>query len=275
MAASVNHPNVIRVFDVGRDGDSRFISMEFLPDSLARVIESGGALPVKRAIEFASQIADSLAAAHSLGIVHRDIKPQNVLIGPDGNVKVSDFGIARAEAFSTMTATGAMMGTPHYMSAEQARGERGDIRSDPYSLGVMLYQMLIGEVPFDAETPLEVLEMHREATPPKVRQARSEVPRPLEAVVDRCLQKDPALRYKTPAELSHALEEALSEAVRPRLQPIAEPRVEPHIATAIPAEESVDADAPARWALAVARNPGMVVGGSGEMGANRPNSRMR
>ena len=246
MAASINHPNVIRVSDVGQDGDSDFIAMELLPDSLARVIESGGALPVDRAVDFASQIADGLAAAHALGIVHRDIKPQNVLIGPDGNVKVSDFGIARATAFSTMTVTGAMMGTPHYMSPEQARGHREDIRSDLYSLGVLLYQMLTGEVPFDAETPLEVLEMHRETTPPKVRQERSEVPRPLEAVVARCLEKDPGRRYQAPEELAHALKEAVPEAVRLRPQPIAEP---PRFAAAIPAEESVDADASTRWGL--------------------------
>ena len=183
LAASINHPNVVRIFEVGEDNGRHFMSLEFLPESLARIVESGGALPVDRAAEFGAQIADGLAAAHALGIVHRDIKPQNVLIGPDGTAKVTDFGIARAAAMTTMTATGAMMGTPHYMSPEQARGQRADIRADIYALGIVLYQMLTGKVPFDADTPLAVLEMHREATQPKVRQTRREVPSQLEAVI--------------------------------------------------------------------------------------------
>ena len=128
LAASINHPNVVAIFEVGEDRDLNFIAMELLPESLARVIQSGGSLSAERATDFATQIANGLSAAHALGIVHRDIKPQNVLIGPDGTAKVTDFGIARAEILSTMTAAGATLGTPHYMSPEQARGERTDGR---------------------------------------------------------------------------------------------------------------------------------------------------
>ena len=217
LAASIDHPNVVKIIEVGRDGDSYFIAMEFLPESLARVVQAGGPMDVGGAVEFAVQIAQGLAAAHALGIVHRDIKPQNILIGPDGRVKVTDFGIARAQALNTMTATGAIMGTPHYMSPEQARGRRADIRSDLYSLGCVLYQMLSGKVPFDADTPLGVLDMHRETPPPRIRQVRRDVPRAVEAVVDRCLEKDPARRYQTPQELVAALSVAMPQArpVRP------------------------------------------------------------
>ena len=148
LASSIDHPNVVKIFEVGADGDRHFITLEFLPESLSRVIEGAGALPVERAAAFGIQIAQGLAAAHALGIVHRDVKPQNVLIGPDGVAKLTDFGIARGELLPTMTATGSTMGTPHYMSPEQARGERADERSDLYSLGCVLYQMLAGEVPF-------------------------------------------------------------------------------------------------------------------------------
>ena len=206
LAASIEHPNVIRVFEVGQDGDHHFISMEYLPNGVQNLIEAQGALPIDRAVDICLQSALALQSAHDHGIVHRDIKPQNILLASDGTAKVSDFGIARAEALTTMTATGALMGTPHYMSPEQARGQRADIRSDIYSLGVVLHQMLTGQVPFDADTPLAVLEMHREATPPKVRETRSEVPRTIESIVGRCLEKDPSERYQTPQELAQALE---------------------------------------------------------------------
>ena len=173
---------MVKIFEVGDHDGRYYMALEFLPENLARVIESGGPMRIDRAATFAVQIADGLAAAHELGIVHRDVKPQNILIGQDGGAKVTDFGIARAEILSTMTATGAVMGTPHYMSPEQARGDRADTRSDVYSMGCVLYQMLTGEVPFKGETPLAVIRQHIEETPRPVRDRRRDVPRQLSAV---------------------------------------------------------------------------------------------
>ena len=138
MAAGIDHPNVVKIHDMGEDGGRHFIVMEYLPRNLAGLIPQDKGLPVDRVLELGGQIAEGLAAAHSLGITHRDMKPQNVLITEDGTAKVTDFGIARAEALSTMTATGMIMGTPHYMSPEQAAGERVDVRSDVYSLGCVM-----------------------------------------------------------------------------------------------------------------------------------------
>ncbi|MCH7735476.1 MAG: protein kinase, partial [Chloroflexi bacterium] len=142
-------------------------------------------------------------------IVHRDVKPQNVLIAPDGVAKVTDFGIARADSLSTMTATGAMMGTPYYMSPEQARGEQADASSDVYALGCVLYQMLTGEVPFDAGTPLAVLRQHIEQEPRPVGQLRTDTPRELSAIVERAMAKDPGRRFANGADMAHGLREAV------------------------------------------------------------------
>ena len=189
LAASIDHPNVVKIFVVGQDGDRHFIALEFLPESLAGIIEGVGQLRIEGAAQYGVQIADGLAAAHALGIVHRDVKPQNVLIGQDGTAKVTDFGIARSESLATMTATGAVMGTPHYMSPEQAQGERADARSDVYSLGCMVYQMLAGEVPFKGDTPLSVIMQQVNDQPRGLRDLRSDLPRQLEAVVDRSMAR--------------------------------------------------------------------------------------
>ena len=223
LASSIDHPNVVRMFEVGQDGDRYFIALEFLPESLSRVIEGAGALPVERAAAFAVQIARGLAAAHALDIVHRDVKPQNVLIGPDGVAKLTDFGIARGELLPTMTATGAAMGTPHYMSPEQARGERADERSDVYSLGCVLYQMLAGEVPFKGNTPLAVIRQHIDERPRSVRRLRSEVPAAVERIVSRCMEKRPDRRYQTSRELVEALAETVPGAAPVRRRRRAQP----------------------------------------------------
>ena len=229
LAASINHPNVVKIFEVGQDGDRHFMALEFLPESLAGVIESVGQLRIEGAVRFGVQIADGLAAAHALGIVHRDIKLQNVLIGPDGTAKVTDFGIARAESLATMTATGVVMGTPHYMSPEQSRGERADARSDVYSLGCMVYQMLAGQVPFKGDTPLAVIRQQIDEQPPRLREVRRDLPRRLEQVVERSMAKEPSRRYQRVAEMAQALRAAVpglaepARAASPRPQPAPPP----------------------------------------------------
>ena len=219
LAASINHPNVVRIFDVGQDGESHFMALEFLPLSLNNLVEAQGQMPLDRVVDIAHQIALGLDSAHQRGIVHRDIKPHNILISPEGTAKVTDFGIGRAADLSTMTRTGAVMGTPHYMAPEQARGMRVDIRSDIYSLGIAIYQMLTGELPFNAETPWEVIRQHIEAKPPQLRRGRPDVPRALESVVERCLEKDPARRYQTPSEMAVALAQVMPGVVSAPAQP--------------------------------------------------------
>ena len=209
LAASIDHPNVVKIFEVGQDDGRHFIALEYLPETLSRVIERGGAMNVDRAAGFGTQMAEGLAAAHALGIVHRDVKPQNVLIGQDGVAKVTDFGIARGELLATMTATGAVMGTPHYMSPEQARGDRVDARSDVYALGCVLYQMLTGTVPFKGDTPLAVIRQQIENEPRRLRDIRRGVPRELAKVIERAMAKDPGRRYQSAAQMSAALGEAV------------------------------------------------------------------
>ncbi len=214
LAASISHPNVVRIFEVGHHDQSYFMTQEYLPVSLHDVMRAQGQMPVERAVAITVQIALGLQAAAARGIVHRDIKPRNVLIDADGVAKVTDFGISRAEALSTMTRTGAVMGTPHYMSPEQARGDTVDVRADLYALGVVLFQMLAAKVPFDADTPYEIIRQHIEVRPQPVRRLRGDVPRELERVVSRCLEKDPARRYQTPAALITALQQTVPSAGR-------------------------------------------------------------
>jgi len=220
LAASIDHPNIVRIFDVGEAGGLHFMAVEFLPESLARVIEAG-ALPVRAAAEYGAQVAEGLAAAHAAGVVHRDIKPQNVLIGNDGKAKVTDFGIARGESLTTMTATGVMMGTPHYMAPELVEGRRATEQSDIYALGCVLYQMLAGEVPFTGTTPMVVLNRHVNEQPEPIESRRKDVPRALAAVVERAMEKDPSVRFDSANEMA-----AATRAAVPSIAPMAEAPVE-------------------------------------------------
>jgi eukaryotic-like serine/threonine-protein kinase len=207
-AAALSHPNIVSIFDRGESEDGTYyIAMEYLPGgTLKDRIMSRGALPPQIAAEVALQIAEALQAAHKRGVIHRDIKPHNILITESGDVKVTDFGIARAASSSTMTRTGSILGTAHYISPEQAMGEPVGPASDLYSLGVVLYEMLTGELPYDADTPLGIAMKHVNGhlRPPK--EVDPSIPVGMNAVACRLLAKDPADRYASDADLIEDLE---------------------------------------------------------------------
>lgn len=207
-AAALSHPNIVSIYDRGESEDGTYyIAMEYLSGgTLKDRVLKRGALPPKTAASVAAQIAEALKAAHSRGVVHRDIKPHNILITEAGDIKVTDFGIARAASSSTMTKTGAVMGTAHYISPEQAMGESVGPASDLYSLGVLLYEMLTGELPFDADTPIGIAMQHVNGTPNPPREVNPEVPAGLNAVVVKLLQKDPEDRYPSDEALIEDLE---------------------------------------------------------------------
>ena len=157
LAASIDHPGIVTIYDVGDDSGQLYIAMEYVSSSLQALIDDLGRLPIDESLRIVHEIPTALAAAHEKRIVHRDIKPGNILLTETSSVRVSDFGIATAIDLASMTATGVIMGTPYYMSPEQAKGERADIRFDIYSLGIVLYHMLTGKRPFDADTSLAIL----------------------------------------------------------------------------------------------------------------------
>jgi eukaryotic-like serine/threonine-protein kinase len=202
-AAALNHPNVVQIYDQGRAEDGRYyIAMEYVPGgSLEDLILRRGPLGPSEATRLASQVAEALHAAHRRGIVHRDVKPQNVLIGEAGEAKVADFGIALAASRTSTSGTNLLFGTPSYMSPEQAMGERVGPESDLYSLGVVLYEMLTGTVPFAAEGPLATAMKHLTELPLSPRKRNPSVPEAMDALVMGLLSKDPKDRYPSAARL--------------------------------------------------------------------------
>ncbi|MCL0099707.1 serine/threonine protein kinase [Dehalococcoidia bacterium] len=226
LASSIDHPNVVKIFEVGQHDKQYFMSMEYLPQSLARILEDGARMDPRRAGAFSIQVAEGLSAAHTQGVIHRDIKPQNVLIGPQGEAKVTDFGIARGENLTAITMTGAVFGSPHYMSPEQCRGEQADARSDIYAMGCMLYQMLAGKVPFEGETVLEVMRKHEKEKPTDLREIRSNIPNELIYVVERAMEKEATKRFQTASEFASALQTPVPSQVTPSLGEVTQTSVE-------------------------------------------------
>ncbi|MCA3748542.1 MAG: Stk1 family PASTA domain-containing Ser/Thr kinase [Rubrobacter sp.] len=210
-AAALAHPNIVSIYDRGETEDGTYyIAMEYLPGGTLkdRILRSG-ALPPKTAAAVALQIAEALKAAHQRGVIHRDIKPHNILITESGDIKVTDFGIARAASSSTMTRTGAVLGTAHYISPEQAMGEPVGPPSDLYSLGVVLYEMLTGRLPYDADTPIGIAMKHVNGHLRPPREVNPAVPEGLDAITVRLLAKDPEDRYQSADELMEDLERVL------------------------------------------------------------------
>ena len=219
-AASLNHPSIVAVYDTGEDrgedGNARevtpYIVMEYVEGRTLRdVLASEGRLMPQRAMEITAQVCAALEQAHRAGIVHRDIKPGNVMLTPSGEVKVMDFGIARAVTGSqTMTQTAAVIGTAHYLSPEQARGEHVDARSDVYSTGCLLYELVTGAPPFSGDTPVAVAYQHVREDPVPPSGVEPEVPASVDAIVLKAMAKNPANRYQSAAQMRADLERALA-----------------------------------------------------------------
>ena len=206
-AASLNHPSIVQVYDQGQsESGTYYIAMEYVPEgTLKERIKREGPLGPGEAAEIALRVAEALAVAHSRGIVHRDIKPQNVLLTPSGDAKVADFGIARAVSSRTMTETNLVLGTAAYMSPEQVRGERVGPASDLYSLGVVLYEMLTGELPYTADDPIATAMKHLEEPPRHPREVNPAVPETLDTVTAKLLAKRVEDRYAGAAQLADDL----------------------------------------------------------------------
>ena len=222
-AAGLNHPNVVGVFDRGEHEGTYYIAMEFLTGrTLKDIVTSEAPLPQERVIDIGTQILEAAGFAHRHGVIHRDFKPHNVIVDDLGHAKVTDFGIARAGA-SEMTETGSIMGTAQYLSPEQAQGHAVTATSDIYSIGVMLYEMLAGRLPFEGDSAVAVALKHLSEQPPPISQWRPDVHPALEAVVMAALAKDPSQRWQSAEDLAAALEAARAQ-IEPRTTVARTPR---------------------------------------------------
>lgn len=210
-AARLTHGNIVSIYDVGVDGNLYYIVMELIQGKTLKeiIIEEKGPLPWKWSVNVAIQIASALEMAHRNNIIHRDIKPHNIIITEDGVAKVTDFGIAKAVSNSTITAFGTTIGSVHYFSPEHARGGFTDAKSDLYSLGVVMYEMLTGKVPFDADTPVSVALKHMQEEPEEPIEINPNLPSSINKIVMKALQKDATLRYQSATEMLMDLKKAL------------------------------------------------------------------
>jgi serine/threonine protein kinase/tetratricopeptide (TPR) repeat protein len=213
LARKIVHKNVCRMHDLHEEGDTKFIAMEYVAgEDLNSQLRRMGKVPVEKAVFIVHQIADGLAEAHRLGVIHRDLKPHNLMIDKEGNARIMDFGIARSLGGRGLTGEGVIIGTPEYMSPEQVEGKEADQRSDIYSLGIILYEMVTGRPPFEGDTPFSIAYKHRHEEPEDPRKFNPHVPDALNSVILRCLEKDREARYQTAQELMADLEKMEIEA---------------------------------------------------------------
>ena len=209
-AAGLTHPNIVSVYDVGHEDGIYYIVMELIQGkTLKQIIDEDGALPWKWSLNIAIQIASALEAAHKNNIIHRDIKPHNIIITEDGVAKVTDFGIAKAVSNSTITAFGTTIGSVHYFSPEHARGGFTDAKSDLYSLGIVMYEMLTGRVPFDADTPVSIALKHMQEKPIEPIKLNPSIPLAVNKIIMKAMQKEPSMRYQSATEMLKDLSMAL------------------------------------------------------------------
>jgi serine/threonine-protein kinase len=225
MARKIAHRNVCKMYDLGEEKGTHYITMEYVPgEDLKRLIRKVGQFSAGKTLFIAKQVCEGLAEAHRLGVVHRDLKPQNVMVDEDGNARIMDFGIARSIKGKGITGAGVMVGTPEYISPEQAEVKEVDQRSDIYSLGVILYEMVTGRVPFEGETPLGIAMKHKSEVPKDPRELNSQLPEDLSRLIMRCLEKDKAKRNQGAGEVRSELEKMekgipTTERIIPRRKP--------------------------------------------------------
>jgi serine/threonine-protein kinase len=210
-AGGLNHPNLITIHDIGREGDVAYMAMELLEGTELREMMLKGRLPLPFALDVVAQVADGLAHAHEHGVVHRDIKPANIMIMRDRRAKIMDFGIARVRTSDIRTQTGAILGSPKYLSPEQASGQPADFRSDIFSLGVVLHELAAGEPPFSASSVAQLLQQITTAAPRPPSAANRALPAVLDLIVAKALDKQPDGRYQSAAEFAADVRACLAE----------------------------------------------------------------
>ena len=202
FARKISHKNVCRMFDLNKEGDTHYITMGYVPgEDLKSSLRRMGPLSVGKAVIIAKQVCEGLAEVHRLGVVHRDLKPQNIMIDREGNARIMDFGIARSLEAKGITEEGLIIGTPEYMSPEQVEGKKVDQRSDIYSMGVILYEMVTGRAPFEGKTPLSVASKHMTQVPVEPRELNAQIPEDLSRVIMKCMEKEKEGRYQGTVEL--------------------------------------------------------------------------
>ena len=211
-ASSLSHPNIVEVYDVGEDNGSYYIVMEYIEGKqLKQLLKKRGKLTVSEVVDIMMQVTDGMSVAHDAYIIHRDIKPQNIMIEDNGMVKITDFGIAMAMNSTQMTQTNSVMGSVHYLPPEQANGKTATLQSDIYSMGILMYELLTGTLPYKGDNAVEIALKHLKETFPSIREILPELPQSVENIIIRTTAKNPKNRYKDAREMHSDLKRCLDE----------------------------------------------------------------